>query len=412
MHGSGCAVTACAMVANYYGSPKNPGQLCRALSASGGFDSGGGLYWAKVPGAAGGTIYLIGMAYYGGAADLAQINRELDAGYPLVAEVTFFKWNSTHFVLLTGRDGGTYYINDPYDGQQTTINARYGNPAHAIHEIIIYHGRHTPVVPTPTRYQQTDSRLAYTGTWNAVSTSSASGGSFRYANSSGASVAIKFTGTYLAWIAKKSPVYGQAKVTLDGGTSKLVNLYSPSLVWQQKVWSTGTLPSGSHTVKIKWTGTKTAAASDTNINLDAVNILGTLVQAPAPVVPAPTLYDQTDPHLAYSGTWYTFSTTSAFGGSYARANTNGASVTIPFTGQSLDWIAMKGTTTGIADVSLDGGPAQIVNLANPVAIYKQKVWSSGPLRNGPHTVTISRDPASSAGKYITIDAVEVLGTLR
>jgi len=44
----------------------------------------------------------------------------------------------------------------------------------------------------------------------------------------------------------------------------------------EKVWETDTLGAGLHTVKIEWTGTKSAAATDTNINVDAVDVTGTL----------------------------------------------------------------------------------------------------------------------------------------
>ena len=67
-----------------------------------------------------------------------------------------------------------------------------------------------------TRVEQTSSLLAYTGSWSTTTTSSASGGSFRYANSAGSSVTVTFNGTYLQWITKKSSVYGQASVSVDG----------------------------------------------------------------------------------------------------------------------------------------------------------------------------------------------------
>ena len=69
------------------------------------------------------------------------------------------------------------------------------------------------------------------------------------------------------------------------------------------------------------------------------------------------------PTCVYAGTWSTFSTTGASGGSYKRANTSGASVTVNFNGTYLAWIATTGTTLGKAYVSLDGGAAQSINLA-------------------------------------------------
>ena len=87
---------------------------------------------------------------------------------------------------------------------------------------------------------------------------------------------VTFVGSYLSWIAKKSPVYGKAKVTLDGGTPVVVDLYTAKEVWKQKVWETKTLVPGTHTVKIEWTGTKNSAATDTNIGVDAFDVIGVL----------------------------------------------------------------------------------------------------------------------------------------
>jgi hypothetical protein len=76
-------------------------------------------------------------------------------------------------------------------------------------------------------------------------------------------------------VAKKSPVYGIAKLTLDNATA-LVDLYSASTLWQQKVWNSGLLAPGSHTLTIEWTGTKRTAATATNIGVDALDVLGTV----------------------------------------------------------------------------------------------------------------------------------------
>ncbi len=130
---------------------------------------------------------------------------------------------------------------------------------------------------TVTRYQQNASQLSYSGTWTVSSATAASGGSFRYANASGASVTATFDGTYLAWIAKKSASYGIAKVTLDGTKTYSIDLYNGTAVYQRKVWETGTLDSGVHTVKIEWTGTRNGAATNTNIGVDAFDVAGSLV---------------------------------------------------------------------------------------------------------------------------------------
>ncbi len=261
-----------------------------------------------------------------------------------------------------------------------------------------------------TRVEQTDTRLSYAGSWSTFSTASASGGSYKRANTNGSSVTVKFDGTYLAWIATKGTTLGKAFVSLDGGAPTSVNLAASAVAYQQRVWNTGTLSSGTHTVKI-WRDP--ASLTGKYISVDAVEVVGTLIQ---PIVQPPTAtgatrYQQTDTRLLYAGSWSTFSTASASGGSYKRANTNGSSVTVKFDGTYLAWIATKGTTLGKALVSVDGGAPTSVNLAASAVAYQQRVWNTGTLSSGTHTVKIWRDPASLTGKYISVDAVEVVGNL-
>ena len=182
------------------------------------------------------------------------------------------------------------------------------------------------------------------------------------------------------------------------------------MAYQQSVWNTGTLSSGPHTVKI-WRDPSSLTGK--YISVDAVEVIGTLTQATVqpPTATGATRYQQTDSDLAYQGSWSTLSTASASGGSYKRANSNGSSVTVTFNGTYLAWIATKGTTLGKAFVSLDGRAPVGVNLAASVVAYQQSVWNTGTLSSGPHTVKIWRDPSSVTGKYISVDAVEVIGNL-
>ncbi len=72
---------------------------------------------------------------------------------------------------------------------------------------------------------------------------------------------------------------------------------------------------------------------------------------------------------------------------------------------------MKGTTTGIADVYLDGVKVATINLAASTATYQVTVWSTGDLPSGNHFVRIVRNSGSAAGKYVTLDAVDIWGTI-
>ncbi len=300
----------------------------------------------------------------------------------------------------------------PYTFYWTTDFGGYTDPtAHTVT---------SPSTPTTTRYQQAvaDSKgtpyLTYAGTWATYSTSKASGGSYKRACASGASVTLTFEGTYLAWIATKGTTLGKAFVSVDGGAAKSVDLAAAVATYQQRVWTTGTLSSGRHTVKI-WRDASSATGK--YINVDAVDVAGTLVLPQAAVSPVSTRYEQNatradgTSYLVYAGTWATYAASGASARSYMRANTSEASVTVTFTGTGLAWIATAGTTLGKAYVSLDGGPAESVDLARSAVAYQQNVWNTGTLASGQHTVKIWWNANNATGKYISIDAVEVQGAL-
>ena len=86
-------------------------------------------------------------------------------------------------------------------------------------------------------------------------------------------------------------------------------------------------------------------------------------------------------------------------------------MTVNFTGTRLSWIATAGTTLSKAYVSLDGGPAQNIDLARTAVAYQQSVWNTGTLVKGQHTVKIWWDPSNATGKFVSIDAFVIEGTL-
>ena len=119
------------------------------------------------------------------------------------------------------------------------------------------------------------------------------------------------------------------------------------------------------------------------------------------------------PGTAWSGTWASYTSASAFSGSYMRSSTAGAYAVIAFNGTQLDWVSMKGTTGAKADIYVDGSPtkAMTVDCYASSPVYQQTLFTTGPLADGYHTVKIVRSTASASGRYLTIDAVDVAGTL-
>jgi hypothetical protein len=124
-----------------------------------------------------------------------------------------------------------------------------------------------------TRFEQTDGHLVYAGSWSTFTKATASGGSYKRASANGSSVTVTFNGTYLAWIATKGTTLGKAFVSLDGGAAKSINLAASVVAYQQNVWNTGTLASGTHTVKI-WRDP--SSASGKYVSADAFDVVGSL----------------------------------------------------------------------------------------------------------------------------------------
>ncbi len=275
--------------------------------------------------------------------------------------------------------------------------------------------------PTPNRYQQDEAGFAYTGPWatNSIVSWSLSGGTFASVDAPGSAVNIAFDGKYCSWIAKKGAGYGKAKVVLDGDTANavIVDLYSSSDSYKQRVYNTGLLPNSHHNLSIYWIGQKNAASSGTRVDVDAIDVLGTPTGAD-PALPIQWRYQQNDPRVTYLGDWATGSTWSASGGSFASTAQNGAAVVADFTGAEIKVIGRTTPWYGEAEVVLDAGtPVQettTVDFYSPSQVYKVQVYERTGLADTPHTLTIrckGTKQSSSAGYCIGLDALDILGYL-
>jgi hypothetical protein len=121
---AGCALTACAMaLSRIGGTVLTPDALLRHLRASGGFQ-GPLLDWS-----AAGSAIPGGTKASPGELDCARVDRELDAGRPVLVRVVHDVQGHLrqHWICLTGRDPGSgqYTANDPATGR-TTVLARTG----------------------------------------------------------------------------------------------------------------------------------------------------------------------------------------------------------------------------------------------------------------------------------------------
>lgn len=139
--------------------------------------------------------------------------------------------------------------------------------------------------PITWAYDQSDPRIGYEGGWTKKWDSRTSAWSFAWAQGTGASAFMKFYGDAFELKAKKGPCYGQVQITLLNSDqevmeSKVVDLYAPSDVFRQTIYSRSGLRGGPYTLVIEATGKKDPRALLALINLDGLDLKGYLVGAP------------------------------------------------------------------------------------------------------------------------------------
>jgi hypothetical protein len=97
-----------------------------------------------------------------------------------------------------------------------------------------------------------------------------------------------------------------------------------------------------------------------------------------------------DTAAAYSGRWTSNHDSGGF--CYYTAHysaTAGASASFSFTGDSIAWVGQKNRNHGYARVSVDGGPAVLVDTYAPTSKNQQMLYQRLGLAPGTHTITIT-----------------------
>lgn len=139
------------MMLRHYGVDTDPGTFNGWLTANGGYAFDDQLIWSAV------TTYTSERVAFSDwlGPDLGLIQRELDAGRPVVAEAQL--GGNQHFVLLTGyASNGGFVINDPWFADSVRFIDRYGDPATGIVSIRTF----KPAEAAPPRLGDRESWLA------------------------------------------------------------------------------------------------------------------------------------------------------------------------------------------------------------------------------------------------------------
>jgi Big-like domain-containing protein len=261
-------------------------------------------------------------------------------------------------------------------------------------------------VPAPvvSHLQDTDPDIAYTAGWTGGDISKPwSGGLATRSSTAGAQATLTFHGTAINWIGYRGPESGIANVYLDGALAGEVDTYAPSPRVQDTLFRIPGLANGSHTLTIEATGLKNGASTGATVVVDAFDV----------TMPG-TRYQETDPALAYNGSWTHGNLNRSWSeGTVATSDVSGSQVTFTFTGTAVSWIGCRKSTTGIARVFLDGAFVAEIDTyeAPPIEGYQTTILSLTGLAAGNHTLTIEatgrKNPAADSA-YVVVDAFDVI----
>lgn len=123
-------------------------------------------------------------------------------------------------------------------------------------------------------------------------------------------------------------------------------------------------------------------------------------------VSTPTVINDTDARIAYSGKWVNSQNHADGRNDFARGmhhtTVNGASYSYSFFGSSVKIIGEKAYNRGKYAVSIDGGAATTVNAYDAAVLYQQTLFSKTGLGFGRHTIKVTK----ISGGYMDVDAIQ------
>lgn len=245
-----------------------------------------------------------------------------------------------------------------------------------------------------TRYD--DDAASYTGSgWAQWPDASDYGGNQHYTTGSGDYATFSFTGTSVDFAYTTDSNRGKADIYIDGSYVQTVDFYSASAEYQQTLFSTTSLSSGSHTLKIVNNGTKDAASSNYFIGIDFLDA-GSV-----------SLVRYDDGSGSYTGAgWAQWSDASCYGGNQHYTTGSGDYVTFSFTGTTVDFGYTTDSDRGRADIYIDGTYVQTVDFYSATTHYQQTLFSTTSLGSGSHTLKIVNNgtkDAASSNYFIGVD---------
>ncbi|MGH8737394.1 MAG: hypothetical protein ACREVC_08550 [Burkholderiales bacterium] len=279
---------------------------------------------------------------------------------------------------------------------------------------------------TATRFEETDPSVTLSykslncqdGYWVEDSSKPWSGGAAATTTSWCADAQFAFYGTSVSWIGERGPQSEIVQVLVDGQLVASVDTYSKTDEVRVPIFTINGLAANTRHVLEIHGGSINPAASSPLIVVDAFDVPG----------PAVSRVQETDPDVTLSPGWVHDNPVVTFvpgpttgltqgsslrdwsAGAAALSTTPGATATFSFTGTAVSWIGARGTQSGIARVTLDGGPATTVDLYSPKEQIQAEVYKATGLADTTHTLTVeatgTQNPAAQ-NALVVVDVFEV-----
>lgn len=119
---------------------------------------------------------------------------------------------------------------------------------------------------------ETSPLIRYGGSWMEIAQTAQHGGTSRQAAASGMFADIAFYGSAAKVLSLVGTARGLADIYVDGVLQTTIDQYSSTVKYKHRTYDTGPLSPGMHVLRIAPKGARSAAATGTWINMDAVQI--------------------------------------------------------------------------------------------------------------------------------------------
>ena len=116
------------------------------------------------------------------------------------------------------------------------------------------------------RPQERSRAIDWTGTWARADDARLSGGHSRHTRTTGHRATFAFTGDSIAWVSRRAPSAGRARVLIDGVRVATIDLHAASQAYRRIVFATSLATDGPHTIEIRPLG-------DGRVDVDAFVVL-------------------------------------------------------------------------------------------------------------------------------------------